>query len=112
MENENTHTKKYYKIGEVSKMLNVPASTLRFWETEFKQLKPMKSKKGDRIYSLKDIALLKEIYVLTREKGIKIAKASKKVSINANSSSPNAELVGRLRDLKERLMIFKQALGD
>lgn len=112
METENIHTKKYYKIGEVSKMLNVPASTLRFWETEFRQLKPMKSKKGDRIYSLKDIELLKEIYFLTREKGIKIAKASRKVSGAQSESNTNAALVKKLRELKDKLLVFKQALGD
>ncbi|MBL7650245.1 MAG: MerR family transcriptional regulator, partial [Candidatus Hydrogenedentes bacterium] len=55
MENEEIPTRKYYKIGDVSKMLDVPPSTLRFWEKDFKQVRPMKNKKGDRIYSLKDI---------------------------------------------------------
>lgn len=111
MEKENTHIKKYYKIGEVSKMLNVPASTLRFWETEFRQLKPMKNKKGDRIYSLKDIELLKEIHYLTREKGLKIAKATRKVSGNNAELNPNIELVKKLRELKDKLLVFKQTLG-
>ena len=110
MEVENTHIKKYYKIGEVSKMLNVPASTLRFWETEFRQLKPMKNKKGDRIYSLKDIELLKEIHYLTREKGIKISKATRKVSGNNAEQNPKALLVKKLRELKEKLQVFKKAL--
>ena len=52
--------KKYHKIGEVSRILDIPPSTLRFWEKDFKQIKPMKNKKGDRIYSLKDIEILKE----------------------------------------------------
>ncbi|MBM3919944.1 MAG: MerR family transcriptional regulator [Sphingomonadales bacterium] len=111
METENTHTKKYYKIGEVSKMLGVPASTLRFWETEFKQLKPMKNKKGDRIYSLKNIELLKEIHYLTREKGIKIAKATRKVSGSGSDSDPKAVLVKKLRELKNKLQVFQEALG-
>jgi DNA-binding transcriptional MerR regulator len=40
--------KKYHKIGEVAKMLDVPTSTVRYWEKEFSQVKPMKNKKGDR----------------------------------------------------------------
>ena len=111
METENTHIKKYYKIGEVSKMLGVPASTLRFWETEFKQLKPMKNKKGDRIYSLKDIDLLKEIHYLTREKGIKISKATRKVSGGNSGSESRVLLVKKLRELKDKLLVFQQALG-
>jgi DNA-binding transcriptional MerR regulator len=112
MENSQTHTKKYYKIGEVSKMLNVPASTLRFWETEFRQLKPMKSKKGDRIYSLKDIEILKEIYFLTREKGIKIAKATRKLRGSGVETEPKVMLIHKLRELKDKLLVFKQALGE
>ena len=93
-------------------MLKVPASTLRFWETEFRQLKPMKNKKGDRIYSLKDIEILKEIYFLTREKGIKIAKATRKVGGTGAEASPNTLLINKLRELKEKLLMFKQALGE
>ena len=59
--NSENPSRKYYKIGDVSRMLEVQPSTLRFWEKEFKQLRPMKNKKGDRIYSLKDIDILKEI---------------------------------------------------
>ncbi|MBM3400444.1 MAG: MerR family transcriptional regulator [Bacteroidetes bacterium] len=111
METENIHTKKYYKIGEVSRMLGLAASTLRFWETEFRQLKPMKNKKGDRIYSLKDIELLKEIHYLTREKGIKIAKATRKISGSGSDVEPKAALVKKLRELKDRLLVFQKALG-
>ncbi|MEK0421154.1 MAG: hypothetical protein RLZZ161_1005 [Bacteroidota bacterium] len=111
MEEELNHTKKYYKIGEVSRMLGVPASTLRFWETEFRQLKPMKNKKGDRIYSLKDIEILKEIHYLTREKGIKIAKATRKVSGTTTGSDPKLALVKKLRELKDKLLVFQESLG-
>jgi DNA-binding transcriptional MerR regulator len=72
----------------------------------------MKSKKGDRIYSLKDIEILKEIYFLTREKGIKIAKATRKVGGSGVEPSPNALLINKLRELKDKLLVFKQALGE
>jgi DNA-binding transcriptional MerR regulator len=107
---EEKETRKYYKIGDVSKMLGVPASTLRFWEKEFKQLKPMKNKKGDRIYHLKDIDILKEIHYLTHEKGIKLSKASKKVKSGTLAESPNTELLKRLRDLREKLVQLKNSL--
>jgi DNA-binding transcriptional MerR regulator len=109
MEQE-TNTRKYYKIGDVAKMLGVPASTLRFWEKDFKQLKPMKNKKGDRIYHLKDIEVLKEIKYLTHEKGIKLSKASSKVKSGASSESPKAELLKRLRDFREHLVQLKNSL--
>ena len=51
---------KFYKIGEVSKMLDLPASTLRYWENQFKQLKPIKSTGGQRFYTSKHIYLLEQ----------------------------------------------------
>lgn len=103
-------TKKYFKIGEVSKMLEVPASTLRFWEKEFKQLRPMKSKKGDRIYNLKDLEILREIKYLTHDKGIRIAKASRKVKKTSETTDPDQELIKKLRNLRSLLLDFKNSL--
>lgn len=102
--------KKFFKIGEVSKMLGEPPSTLRFWEKEFRQLRPMKNKKGDRIYSLKDIEILKDIKYLTHDKGLKIAKASSKVKPGQDKEDPKTELVKRLRSLKEKLLELKDSL--
>jgi DNA-binding transcriptional MerR regulator len=106
----NIPVKKYHKIGEVAKMLDVPASTLRFWEKEFRQIKPMKSKKGDRIYSLKDIEILREIKYLTHDKGIKISKASKKIKKENEDENPKYVLVKKLREMREMLMNFKNSL--
>ena len=47
--------KLYYSIGEVSGMLDVPVSTVRFWENEFDILKPMKNKKGNRMFTANDV---------------------------------------------------------
>ncbi len=48
---EKTIEKLYYSIGEVAEMLDVPVSTVRFWENEFDILKPMKNKKGNRMFT-------------------------------------------------------------
>ena len=61
--------KLYYSIGEVSRLLDVNPSLLRFWETEFSEIRPHKNKKGSRYYTADDIALLKHIYHLTRDCG-------------------------------------------
>ncbi|GAM09933.1 putative HTH-type transcriptional regulator in himA 3'region [Geobacter sp. OR-1] len=53
--------KLYYKIGEISKALTLNPSVLRFWETEFSQLKPRKSSTGQRLYSRDDLELLIKI---------------------------------------------------
>lgn len=108
MQPEENSTRKYYKIGDVSRMLDIPASTLRFWEKEFKQLRPMKNKKGDRIYNLKDIEILKNIKFLTHEKGIKISKAESKVKKLTDEQGSNAELLKRLRELRKMLLQLKE----
>ncbi len=112
MENEEIKppVRKFFKIGDASKMLEVPASTLRFWEKEFKQIKPMKNKKGDRIYSLKDIEILKEIKYLTHEKGIKISLATKKIKKDNVAEDPKYELVKKLRNMREMLIHFKNSI--
>ncbi|MBL7813278.1 MAG: MerR family transcriptional regulator [Bacteroidetes bacterium] len=102
--------RKYFKIGDVSRMLDVPASTLRFWEKDFRQLKPMKNKKGDRIYTLKDIEILREIKYLTHDKGLRISSATRKVKRNAENQDSNTELIKKLRDLRETLLEFKKSL--
>ena len=47
--------KLYFRIGEVSRLCHLPAYVLRFWETEFPQLKPVKSSTGQRMYRRKDV---------------------------------------------------------
>lgn len=105
-----TITKKYFKIGEASEIIGVPASTLRFWEKNFPQIKPMKNKKGDRIYSTKDIEILKEIHYLSHNKGLRLANVSKKVSRNAVQTDARVFLIQQLRDFKEKLLKLKEQL--
>ncbi len=60
--------KLYYSISEVSKITDVEQYVLRYWETEFEQLKPQKNRAGNRIYTNKDINLIMHIKNLLREK--------------------------------------------
>jgi DNA-binding transcriptional MerR regulator len=60
--------KLYYSISEVSKITDVEQYVLRYWETEFEQLKPQKNRAGNRIYTNKDISLIMHIKNLLREK--------------------------------------------
>jgi DNA-binding transcriptional MerR regulator len=106
----NELSKKYFKIGEVSEMLGIPASTLRFWEKSFPQIKPLKTKKGDRLYTAKDLDVLKNIHYLSHKKGVKLAQVSKKVKREDNLLDPKMEAIKALRELKEKLLKLKQQL--
>ena len=72
--------KLYYSIGEVAEMLEVPISTIRFWENEFVILKPMKNKKGNRLFTPADIKNLRIIYHLVKDEGMTLSGAKKRLS--------------------------------
>ncbi len=69
--------KLYYSISEVSKITEVEQYVLRYWETEFEELKPQKNRAGNRIYTNKDIQLILQIKNLLREKKYTIEGAKK-----------------------------------
>ena len=60
--------KLYFKIGEVADIVGVKPYVLRYWETEFEELKPQKNRAGNRIYSNRDIKFILRIKELLREK--------------------------------------------
>jgi len=71
------NSKMYKSIGEVAKEITINTHTLRFWEKEFKQIKPKLLSGNRRYYSEKDINLLKLIYELLKNQGYTIAGAKK-----------------------------------
>lgn len=73
-------TKSYYKIGEVSAMLDVSVSTLRFWEDTFEQLDPFRTPGGTRKYRPEDVDVCRRIRHLLREKGYSLEYAKRELS--------------------------------
>ena len=70
--------RKFYKsIGEVSKEISISTHTLRFWEREFKQIKPVTLNGDRRYYTEKDIDILKIIYELLKKQGYTITGAKR-----------------------------------
>jgi DNA-binding transcriptional MerR regulator len=67
--------KLYFRIGEVARLCRLPAYVLRFWETEFPQLKPVKSSTGQRMYRKRDVESVVRIKKLLYEDGFTIAGA-------------------------------------
>jgi DNA-binding transcriptional MerR regulator len=67
--------KLYFRIGEVARMCHLPAYVLRFWETEFPQLRPVKSSTGQRMYRRRDVESVVRIKRLLYEEGYTIAGA-------------------------------------
>ena len=103
--------KLYYSISEVSKITDIEQYVLRYWETEFEQLKPQKNRAGNRIYTNKDIQLILYIKELLREKKYTIEGAKKiledfthgkQVPSTATSKEPKVEQQELLEEEKDQ----------
>lgn len=113
--NEKEETEKlYYSISEVSEMFELNASTLRFWEKEFEVLKPTKNKKGNRLFTKKDIDNIAQIVDLVKQKGFTIQGAKEQFKHRSNlkpSSEINAEVIAKLQKIKEKLIQLRETNG-
>lgn len=98
--------KLYYTIGEVSEMLGVNQSLLRYWESEFKTIKPKRSPKGTRYYSQKDIEEIKLIHYLLKERKLKIEGAKQILKNKRESITRTQQVVERLKSLRDELSEF------
>lgn len=107
-----TLDKKYYKIQEVAEMLEVPQSTLRFWEKEFPQIKPMRSPHNIRYYTPKDIETLRIIHYLIKEKGLKIEAAKAQLRVNRDNVFKRVEIIEKLDHVKDSLKMLMKALNQ
>ncbi|MGD0755636.1 MAG: MerR family transcriptional regulator [Bacteroidales bacterium] len=96
--------KLYYSIGEVAEMLEVPVSTIRFWENEFDILKPMKNKKGNRLFTPADIKNLKILHHLVKEEGMTLSGAKKKLAIKWDETDYKYEINESLQNIKSLLL--------
>lgn len=95
-------TKLYYSIGEVAEMFEVSNSLIRYWETEFKVLKPSKNKKGDRRFMVKDIRTLEKIYTLVKERGFTLEGAKKELKSKPKTNI-SEEVISKLKKTKSKL---------
>ena len=82
--------KLYYKIGEVAKFTGVKTHVLRYWETEFKAIRPNKSRSNQRLYRKQDVELILHLKDLLYNQGFTIAGARKKLREKPASKAADA----------------------
>lgn len=82
--------KLYFRIGEVSRIAGVPASVLRFWESEFSRIKPRRTEAGQRLYRKSDVALILTIKHLLYEQKFTIKGARKHLNMKAAGAPPES----------------------
>jgi DNA-binding transcriptional MerR regulator len=92
MQNNTTHQKElpdklYFKVGEVSSIVGVPAYVLRFWESEFKKISPKRTSSGQRLYRKKDVELILWIKHLLYEKKFTIEGAKQRLKVKSTGES-------------------------
>lgn len=109
-------TKLYYTIGEVADMFNVNTSLIRFWEKEFSIIQPKKSKKGNRMFTPKDIENFNKIYNLVKTNGYTLEGAKKALKEKTQISSTeittttndHSNIIAKLEDIKEKLKNLRE----
>ncbi len=111
LEKKDTSNKKlYYSIGEVADMFKVNTSLIRYWEKTFDIIKPKKNKKGNRLFTPKDIENLHLIYHLVKERGMTLKGAKQKISQNRNDTTNNFEIIKTLKNIKTVLLDIRDNL--
>ncbi len=93
--------KLYYSIGEVSEMTGLETHVLRYWETEFKELKPRKNRAGHRAYTSEDILIVERIQYLLKQNKFTIEGAKKVLAVE--ESGDGSERMRRLVELRRFL---------
>jgi DNA-binding transcriptional MerR regulator len=88
--------KLYFKIGEVSTILELPAYVLRFWETEFSMINPKRTASGQRLYTQRDVAIILKIKHLLHERKYTIDGARQLLAAKADET-PTQRLLDELR---------------
>jgi DNA-binding transcriptional MerR regulator len=115
--------KLYFRIGEVAKLCEVQAYVLRFWESEFPQLKPHKGGTGQRLYRKRDVEMALRIKRLLYDEGYTIPGARQIVKSELKSKEPQLELIdtgvpdirhlqGLRRELQEIVAMLSRPAGD
>lgn len=102
----------YFKIGEVSELVGVPAYVLRFWEKEFKQIKPKRTDAGQRMYRRQDVALLMRIKQLLHDRKFTIEGARqhlKRKTRHPKASLPATPLT-EISEIREELIRIRNLI--
>ncbi len=101
--------KLYFRIGEVSELTRTKAFVLRYWETEFSSLRPVKGKSGHRLYRRKDVELIFQIRRLLYEKGFTIAGARRHLATEGKTPAEQRHMFQSSLDVAQ-LQAVRQEL--
>ncbi|WP_300904120.1 MerR family transcriptional regulator [uncultured Alistipes sp.] len=107
--------KLFYSMGEVAEMFDVAPSLLRHWEAQFDVLRPKRNKKGNRLFSPRDVETLKRIYHLVKERGMTLDGARRalgRTPAAAAAVDRDTELMERLQRIRALLVEVREELKE
>ena len=116
--NDSLASKYYYKIGEVSEILEVKPHVIRYWEKEFPSVRPVKTKSHHRLFRREDIAFLKQVKELLYNKKFTVSGARKYLKTDTNKKNSDNQSMRTIsytehcRILESQKMKFQQILLD
>ncbi|HMJ55812.1 MAG TPA: MerR family transcriptional regulator [Polyangiaceae bacterium] len=113
-------TKLYFRIGEVASAVGVETHVLRYWETEFRSIRPQKSSRGQRVYSRRDVETLLRVRELLYDRGFTIAGARKQLRDGGVEPREPADptLIGAtkmraaLTDIRREILSLLETIGS
>jgi len=103
-------SKQYYTIGEVARELDLTTSLIRFWETEFREVNPKKNRKGNRVYTQRDIETLRKIHYLLKVKKYTIKGAKERLRLEHKDVEQEVQLRETLLKLRAFLLELKESI--
>jgi DNA-binding transcriptional MerR regulator len=103
--------KRYYRIGEVSRIIGVEPYVLRYWESEFPQIRPSRADSKQRTYQKKDLELIKEIKRLLYEEKLTLEGARKRLK-KQTSQTETVEPADIIEEIKSELRSIAELLSD
>ena len=102
----------FYSIKEVEDHFAVNISLIRFWEKEFPNIKPKKTKGGTRQYTKEDVREIAIVYRLVKEKGLTLDGARQALKTTKTDEDNRMETLSRLEDIKKELVQLEEEFDN
>jgi len=101
----------YYTIGEMAEMLGESTSLVRFWSTTFSEfIKPVRNKKGNRLFTTDDVANYKIIHHLVKDRGMTLEGARKRMRDNKEGEDRTVDIIASLNRIKSQLVEIRDMI--